>query len=266
MTGWTVAVASGKGGVGKTFLAIALTQSLGQTGRRALLIDADAGLANVDVQLGLHPKSDLVTLMNGQMTLADTVTPACGGAGTRGGFDVIAGRSGSGALHRHGGEAADIIIKALPLATAHYDATVLDMPAGVDPATLKLAAACGRVLTVLTDEPTSLTDAYALIKLLSQSEAPPHIDIAVNMAADAEDGRRSYEALLNATKKFLGLAPPLAGIVLRDNRVREAIRAQMPYLTRSPAGTAAAGVTRLAENLAAPVTQSPMNTRLNGLR
>lgn len=249
MTAALIAVASGKGGVGKTFLSIALAQSFAFAGERALLLDGDLGLANIDVQLGIAPKGDLLSVVAGGMTLAEAVSPYDGGAGTKRGFDLIAGRSGNAALRNLPAREVALLARSLKLAAGGYDRTIVDLGAGLDSAMLDLAAACGRVLIVLTDEPTSLTDAYALIKLMSQRLDAPAMAVAVNMAGDEAEGRRAYGALERACLRFLGFAPPLAGIVRRDPQVREAIRAQMPYLTRSAGSAAAGDLTQLARNL-----------------
>jgi flagellar biosynthesis protein FlhG len=248
MTAPLVAIASGKGGVGKTFLAIALAQSHARTGRRTLLLDGDLGLANIDVQLGIQPKGDLLSVVSGGMDMAAAVSQVDGGAGA-GGFDVLAGRSGSGALRALPARDIHLLGESIKLVAARYDRAIVDLGAGLDAAMLDIAAFCGRVLVVLTDEPTSLTDAYALIKVISQRPGAPALAVAVNMASDEREAGRSYGALERACLKFLGFAPPLAGFVLRDPRVRDAIRAQTPYLTRSPGGPAASGIARLSASL-----------------
>lgn len=249
MTAALIAIASGKGGVGKTFLSIALAQGFAASSQRVLLIDGDLGLANIDVQLGVSPRGDLLSVIAGGMALAGAVTPFDGGAGSRRGFDLIAGRSGDGALRGLPGHELRLLAESLRLAAAGYDRTILDLGAGIEPAVLELAAASGQVLVVLTDEPTSLTDAYALIKVLSRRSAPPRVAVAVNMAGDEAEGRRSYAALERAALKFLGFAPPLAGIIRRDAAVRAAIRAQVPYLTRDIAGRAAGDIARLTRQI-----------------
>ncbi len=265
MTAPLFAVASGKGGVGKTVLSIALTQTFAANGERTLLIDGDLGLANIDVQLGLAPKGDLFGVIAGGLTLADAVAPYDGGADARRGFDVIAGRSGHGALRALPQKDLELLGRSLRMISAAYDRTIVDLGAGLDPAMLELATAAGRVLVVLTDEPTSLTDAYALIKLLSQRANAPALAVAVNMAADPAEGRRAFAALERACSKFLGVAPPLAGTIRRDNTVRDAIRAQVPYLTRNPKGAAAADIASLANGLDAAFTP-PRATLARSLR
>ncbi|BCW88476.1 Flagellum site-determining protein YlxH [Alphaproteobacteria bacterium SO-S41] len=240
------AVASGKGGVGKTVLSIALAQSFAKRGERTLLFDGDIGLANIDVQLGLQPKGDLMEIVAGEMSMEDAVSPWGGGADVLGGFDVLAGQSGSGALRGLPERELALLGQSLKLVSAAYDRTVVDLGAGLDTAVLDLASLCDRALVVLTDEPTSLTDAYALIKVMMQRTRPPVVAVVVNMASDETEGRRVYGALTRATERFLGLKPPLAGIVRRDARVRDAIRAQTPYLTRCPSGATTQDIEKLA--------------------
>lgn len=243
------AVASGKGGVGKTFLAIALAQTFARARERTLLLDGDLGLANIDVQLGLQPRGDLLAVVSGQKTMAQSCSPFDGGAGRPGGFDVLAGRSGSGALRGLSAHEVMMLGQSTKLVAAGYARTIVDLGAGLDATVLGLGASCGRVLVVLTDEPTSLTDAYALIKVLAQRPGAPSLAIAVNIASTMEEGRHAYGALARACGRFLGFTPPLAGIVRRDPKVRDAIRAQTPYLTRAPGGVAAEDIAILAAAL-----------------
>ncbi len=261
MTASLIAIASGKGGVGKTFLSISLAQAFARAKQRTLLVDGDVGLANVDVQLGLQPKGDLLQVVAGTLPMSQAVASCA-----IGGFDVLAGRSGSGAMHGAGAREAALIGQGLSLVSSDYDRTVVDLAAGLDDMVLDLAARCGRTLVVLTDEPTSLTDAYALIKVLTQRDKTPAMAIAVNMAASAADGRRSYAALRNATQRFLGISPPLAGIVRRDIHVRDAIRAQAPFLTRYPGSQTTADLTALAAALDGAFMPVLPETRLAGVK
>jgi len=223
-----VAVASGKGGVGKTWLAITLAQSFAEAGQRTLLFDGDLGLANVDIQLGLVPTRDLGHFGNG-IGLHKVVTKFAPG-----GFDIIAGRSGSGTL-------AELAVS--------YDRVILDLGAGVEPPVRALGALARVGLVVTTDEPTSLTDAYAFIKLSLASGAARDLRVVVNLAGSPREGERTYGTISKACREFLKYEPPLAGIVRRDPKVRDAIRAQAPLLTRYPTSEAAADVRALARNL-----------------
>lgn len=242
-----ITIASGKGGVGKTFLAATLAHSLARAGRRVLLFDGDLGLANIDIQLGLTPLRDVGDVIAGRISIAEAVTPVDDAAPGPGRFDVVAGKSGSGAL---GAIARDRLIAlrdGLVAAAANYDRVILDLAAGVDPAVTVLSEHKGTVLVVLSPDPTSLTDAYAFIKLTLQRHPAADIRIAVNMAASKREGERTYEAIKKVCETFLKTSPPLVGVVRADKRVGDAIRHQAPLLARHPQSEAAAGVAALAE-------------------
>jgi flagellar biosynthesis protein FlhG len=239
-----IAVASGKGGVGKTWFAITLCHALAKRGKRVLLFDGDLGLANVDIQLGLTPDKDLGNVIEGQTTLQGAVTPYAGG-----GFDILAGRSGSGnlaSLPAH--KLADLRNDLIALARS-YDYAVVDLGAGVDRAVRQMAGPAAIIYVVLTDEPTSLTDAYAFIKLSHAADPNAELRVVVNLANTANEGRKTYETLRKVCKSFLRIAPPLAGIIRRDPKVRDAIRAQTPLLTRSPTSDAAGDVEAIVGNV-----------------
>ncbi len=243
-----LAVASGKGGVGKTWLAITLAHALARAGQRVLLFDGDLGLANVDIQLGLLPERDLA----GALAAGEDPTNAARYFAA-GGFDIVAGRSGAATLTNLPLGEADRVIAALGRATARYDVVLADLGAGIDQAVRRFAAAADRLLIVATDEPTSLTDAYAVLKLHAADcravGGGGDCRIVINQAATQAAGERSYATLARASAAFLGSTPALAGVVRRDDRVRDAIRRQTPLLTRSPACPAAADVERIAASV-----------------
>ncbi len=241
-----MAVASGKGGVGKTWFAITLTHALARRGQRALLFDGDLGLANVDIQLGLMPKHDLGSVIAGRLTLNQAMMRY-----DAGGFDVVAGRSGSGTLANIPLLRLQTLTEDLRITADGYDKTVLDLGAGVEKSIRSLARCAGTILVVTTDEPTALTDAYAFIKISAAEAAGVDIRIVVNAANSTREGERTYNTLLKACQGFLKISPPLAGVIRRDTRVREAIRNQTPILTRHPNAEAAIDVEAIAERLLA---------------
>jgi len=242
-----IAVASGKGGVGKTWFAVTLAHAFAQSGQRTLLFDGDLGLANVDIQLGLMPERDLSEVIAGRITLKHAVSRV---AAT--GFEVIVGQSGTGSLGALPRERLMAIGEDLIETAADYDRVIVDLGAGVDRTVRMLTGSVGRVLVIATDEPTSLTDAYAFIKLLTQDYRETDIRIVINMAPGHREGERTYATLLKACKGFLKISPPLAGVVRRDNRVKDCIRSQTPLLTRHPNSTAAADVEAIARHLLEP--------------
>lgn len=237
-----IAVASGKGGVGKTWFSITLAHSLRRTGRKVLLFDGDLGLANVDIQLGLVPKGDLWQVLNGNASFYDVVSHD-----RATGIDIVTGRSGIAGLADASSDDLDRLCRGLSLVGEMYDDVVIDLGAGVDRAVRTLAASAGRILVLTNVEPTAITDAYALIKLLHQADPGRDIGIIVNGAADKRDGERTYAKLKMACETFLKISPPLTGMIHQDKHVPDAIRRQMPLITRSPVSRAVTDVERIAK-------------------
>lgn len=236
-----IAVASGKGGVGKTWFSITLAHALAKQGKSVLLFDGDLGLANVDVQLGLMPKRDLNDVIRGRLALEHVVQKY-----EDGGFDIIAGRSGQASLSALPSQRLLMLRDQLFDLAGKYDVAIIDLGAGVDRTVRMFAAMATKTLLVTTDEPTSLTDAYAFIKLGSAAGTSKHVNIVVNMAASVTEGEKTYKTLLKACENFLRLSPPMAGMVRQDTKVKETIRHQTPILIRSPNADAADDVTRIA--------------------
>lgn len=238
--GRIIAIASGKGGVGKTWLSITLAQALAEAGAGpVLLVDADHGLANVDVQLGLDPLQDLEAVLSGRAALAEAVTPHPAG------FGVLAGRSGGGLATR------PALLERLPTllqeARQGWPLVLLDLAAGLGAAERGLAASADLLLVLATEEPTSITDAYAVLKLHRRDRGgAADARLVVNQATDPGAGRRTWQRLDRACRGFLGAGLPLAGVIRRDPRVPDAIRRQVPLLARHPAAPAAEDVRRLA--------------------
>ena len=236
MTAGLIAIASGKGGVGKTFIAIGLAQALAERGHAVTLVDGDVGLANVDVQLGLDPQCNLGDVLAGRRTLKATLMRHSAG------FDVLPGHSGAPGL-----DAAALGRFLVLLRGMQGQLVVLDLGAGIGAAQRGLAAASDLLIVVANEEPTSLTDAYAVLKLHRRDAPQGRAGLLVNMAGQAA---RVHAALDAACRGFLGTTLPLLGAIRRDVKVPAAIRAQMPLLTRHPNTPAAEDLRGLAATLA----------------
>ncbi len=243
-----IAVASGKGGVGKTFSAITLAGCFAMLGKRTLLVDGDLGLANIDVQLGVAPETDLAAVIAGWVELDDAVTHIDGGAGS-GGFDILPGRSGSGALAELPQEEVARLAAGMSALALQYDQVLLDLGAGIDPNCMRLARAADKALIVITDEPTSMTDAYAFIKVLRGYAPSVEIVIDINQAETRAAGRHTYESIARACETFQGFRPRFGGSVMRDDKVREAIRRQQTLVSTDPQAQPVQDLMAIAQSL-----------------
>lgn len=239
-----IAIASGKGGVGKTWFGITLASLFARSGRRTLLFDGDIGLANVDVQLGLTPQKDLSSVFFNDLPLKDAITHY-----DAGNFDILAGRSGSTSLASINVEKLRRVKEELLELGKHYDFIIIDLGAGIEQNVQYLAAIASKCLIVVNDEPTSLTDAYAFIKLCVTRENMPGVQVVVNMAASQKEGEKTYGALNRACTNFLKFSPPMLGIIRRDNKVRDAIRSQESLIIKNPQTLAATDVATMSIKL-----------------
>lgn len=239
-----VAVASGKGGVGKTWFSITLAHALTRMGKKVLLFDGDLGLANVDVQLGLMPKRDLNDVIRGRLSLDKVIQTY-----EEGDFDIIAGRSGQASLASLPSQRLTLLRDQLLDVADHYDVVICDLGAGVDRTVRMLSATAAQTVLLTTDEPTSLTDAYAYIKIGNAAGLSKNINIVVNMVSSEMEGEKTYKTLLKACSNFLRLKPPLLGIIRVDPKVKESIRHQTPLLIRSPNTQAAENVEDIAQQI-----------------
>jgi flagellar biosynthesis protein FlhG len=239
-----IAVGSGKGGVGKTWFSITLAHALARLGRRVLLFDADFGLANVDIQLGLSPRHDLGHVLAGVAQFEQAAA-----AYDPGGFDVLAGCSGSGSLSGMGPAMLERVLDLLGVHGAHYDHVLLDLGAGLEGGVRQAAAWADALLVLATDEPTSMTDAYATLKLHAADRPDGDVRLVVNQAASSSAADRTAAVLARVCTSFLGQAPVFLGGIRRDPRVPMAIRHQALLLTRHPSTNAALDIERIATAL-----------------
>ena len=239
-----LAIASGKGGVGKTWFSITLAHALARNGQRVLLFDGDFGLANVDIQLGLAPRFDLGHVLTGAVPLDRAIL-----ALPSGGFDILAGRSGSGALASLDAALLERTLELLAAQGAAYDHVLLDLGAGLEGGVRRMASWAEALLVLATDEPTSMTDAYATLKLHAAERPGGDTRLIVNQAASLLAAERTAATIRRACANFLGHAPAFLGAIRRDPKVADAIRHQTLLLNRHPSSPAAQDVERVAASL-----------------
>ena len=239
-------VTSGKGGVGKTNLSVNLALCLAQLNKRVALIDADLGLANVDVLLGLTPQKNLFHLFHEGASLREILFP------TPYGFSILPASSGvSEMLTLSTGQKLELL-EAVGELEDELDYLIVDTGAGISDNVLYFNLAAQERLVVLTPEPTSLTDAYALIKVLKLTHGVEHFKVCVNMAPDLKTAKDMFIRLHQACDHFLsGVSLDLVGVIPRDTGVRKAVVQQLPFCVSEPQSPAAKAVMQLARSITA---------------
>jgi flagellar biosynthesis protein FlhG len=214
---WSLAVTSGKGGVGKTSLAVNLALALAQAGERTCLVDGDLGLANVDVLLNLHPRHSLREVILEGTPLEDVILQ--GPAGLK----VIPASSGVEALANLSPTARQFLVKRLQGLSPRSNVTILDTGAGLSKTVLALTLAADEVLVVTTPEPTALTDAYAMVKVLTHRRPSLPVRLIVNLVEHAAQAREVHGHLERIIQRFLRREVSLAGWIPRDGCVERAV-------------------------------------------
>ena len=234
-----LAVGSGKGGVGKTVISIGLSCVLADAGYKVLLIDADLGLANIDLQIGLDPTLTLQDFIFGEHKLADIILPFGKG------LDVLTGTAGIPELSDMGDARRQMFVEELIAFATDYDFMIIDVGAGIGKSVTTFLASVPEVAIVITNEPTSVMDAYTLIKVLRNESRPPTISLIANMTRSFDEGENLTSRINAITNKFLNLSLNTSGIVLYDPLVPQAIRARTPIIKYAPQSPAAKCLTAL---------------------
>ncbi|NND36938.1 MAG: MinD/ParA family protein [Gammaproteobacteria bacterium] len=235
-----ITVTGGKGGVGKSNICANLGVAMSMLGRRVMILDADLGLANVDVLFGLQPRLNLADVVRGDHSLEEIILD--GPAGVR----VVPGASGLSEMidltpAHHAG-----IVNAFSGVSEDLDVLLVDTAAGISDSVLRFAEAAHEIVVVVCDEPTSITDAYAIIKLLSTERNVTTFRILTNMTRRGGDGTKLFQKLSRVTDRFLHVTMEHSGSVPFDERVWRAFQQQTPFLTAFPTSTASAAIKKLA--------------------
>lgn len=242
--GLTIAVTSGKGGVGKTALTVNLSIALAHLDFRVGILDADFGLGNVDVMLGLTPISHIGAVMTGEKALGEI------GATTVSGVRIFPAGNGIRSLTSLPGGPWARLQSGIEDLSATLDYLLVDTGPGIGDTALKVARATDRAIVVTTCEPTALVDAYAMTKLLIARAPRREVGLVVNMARDAEEGRHVARQLGLAVQQFLGASIRYYGHVERDSQVTDSVQAQRPLMALDVDCPATRAYDRLARRIA----------------
>lgn len=238
-----LAITGGKGGVGKTSVSVNLAIALARTGSKVCLFDADTGLANINVMLGLHPAYTLEHLFTGEKSIHDILLEGPAG------IDIIPGASGFAQCVELGVKEQRRLVESISELEPKYDYMLVDTAAGISPTVLHFIAASQIAAVVITPEPTSLTDAFSLLKVLRRRGYRRKVEVIVNMASNARQADKVYRRFEAAVKKYLGLQTEQLGALWMDESMRTAVSLQRPVTLFSKEDPSAKGFYRLAEKL-----------------
>ena len=239
-----IAITSGKGGVGKTSIATNLAYRFARRGRDVLMIDGDLGLANIEVILGLQPRYHLGHVLRGERAASEVLVTGPGG------FRILPASSGVKSLTHLTEEQRVGLVCALDELEDVYDTLILDTGAGIGSNVTFFNAAAQDLIVVVTPEPTALTDAYAMIKVMSRDHGMKRFRLLVNEVDEPAQGPRVYKQLVTVADRFLvDVAIRYQGCVPRDLHVGHAVMAQKLLLERYPESPAALAIARVADDL-----------------
>ena len=257
-TARVITVTSGKGGVGKTNITANLALTFCEMGYRVIIIDADLGLSNIDVMLGIIPKYTLADVINNNAPIMDVIT---GGPNN---VKFISGGSGIEEMTRLDDIQMEKILNNLSELDKNFDIILIDTGAGISDNVLKFAIAADEVLIIVTPEPTSVTDAYAMIKALANRSGNISFKLIINKAETENEARDVFNRLSMVTAKFLGVSLTLAGFLLYDPSVVKAVKMQRPFTISFPGAASSKSIKDVAFALTGSVADSRAQTGISG--
>jgi flagellar biosynthesis protein FlhG len=249
-----IAVTSGKGGVGKTNVVANLGYALTRLNKRVLILDADMGLANMDVILGLSPKYNLQHVLNGEKTISEVIISGPGG------MKILPASSGVQELSDLSKAQKLCLLSELNSLYDETDVLLIDTSAGISSNVMYFNMAAQEILIVVSPEPTSITDAYAMMKVLFLKHSENHFRLLVNSARNAEEAREVFNNLSLVGQKFLNLSIDYWGYIMQDDHVAKAVRQQKALVERYPHSPAS----RCFSDLAKIVCENRPNTSSRG--
>lgn len=247
-----IAVTGGKGGVGKTNITLNTAIAMAKQGKRVMVLDADLGLANVDVMLGLRVEKNLSHVLSGECTLDDVLVTGPHG------IKIAPATSGTQAMTELSPTEHAGLIRAFSELRSQIDVLIVDTAAGISDMVLSFSKASQDIMVVVCDEPTSLTDAYALIKLLNREHGVFRFKVVANMVRDVREGQELFSKLSKVTGRFLDVALELVATIPFDENIRRAVRKQTAIVDAFPSSAASVAISQLATKAASwPVPNQP---------
>lgn len=238
----TIAITSGKGGVGKSSIAVSLAIALGRNGATVTLLDADLGLANINVILGVIPKFNLYHVIKGKKRLKDIVIEVPEG------IKIIAGASGFHQLANLDAKQRSEFIEAVSELDSD-DFMVIDTGAGVSQNVLSFVIASDEVIVVTTPEPTAITDAYGIIKSIASQSPDKSVKLIVNRVQSVSEGKRVAQRVINIAGQFLNIKVDNLGFIFDDPYVAKSVRNQKPFIVSYPKARASVCVGIIADRI-----------------
>ncbi|MFO7528334.1 MAG: MinD/ParA family protein [Marinobacter sp.] len=247
-----IAVSGGKGGTGKTSISVNLAVALAERGRRVVVLDGDLGLGNIDVSLGLTAGHTLQDVLDGECELRDVLVEGPGG------IRIVPAPSGSLRMTRLGAAEYAGLINAFSELGNEIDVLIIDTASGVSDAVVSFLRAAQELLLVVCNEPTSITDTYALVKLMNREYGINRFRVLANQVRNEQEGRQLYEKLIRVTERFLDVALEYVGMVPHDEAFRKAVQRQRAVVETYPRARASLAIKALAEKVDSwPLPSSP---------
>ncbi len=234
----TVAITSGKGGVGKTNVVVNIAVSLARRGYRILLLDADFGLGNIDILLGLDPPKDISDLLYKGIPVEEVLVKYEG-------ISIIPAASGVQTLAEVSDEMEERLHRALESLNEQTDLLIIDTAAGISDNVISLLLSSDDIVLVVSTEPTSIVDAYAVIKVMADLDANKRFWVVANMVENADEGTELFRKLANAAQRFLGKTIRYLTYIRKDKKIVEAVRAQQPVVALYPQASVSRDFSRL---------------------